>query len=98
MKSDKQVNYEEFIHDRGRGPEIKGTRITVYAILDYLLLAWLDAIEKTADVTKCTPSSIICCWLGTPISSRLSSSLALSRFARRSITSMPIHSKSCANT
>ena len=31
MKSD------EFIHDRGRGPEIKGTRITVFAILDYLL-------------------------------------------------------------
>lgn len=23
------------IHDRGRGPEIKGTRITVYDILDY---------------------------------------------------------------
>jgi uncharacterized protein (DUF433 family) len=48
MKSDKQVNYEEFIHDRGRGPEIKGTRITVYAILDYLLLAWppdLIAVE-----------------------------------------------------
>jgi uncharacterized protein (DUF433 family) len=40
MKSDEQVKYEEFIHDRGRGPEIKGTRITVYAILDYLLLAW----------------------------------------------------------
>lgn len=34
MKSD------EFIHDRGRGPEIEGTRITVFAILDYLLLAW----------------------------------------------------------
>jgi uncharacterized protein (DUF433 family) len=40
MKSDEQVKYEEFIHDRGRGPEIKGTRITVYAILDYLLEAW----------------------------------------------------------
>jgi uncharacterized protein (DUF433 family) len=40
MKSDEQVKYEEFIHDRGRGPEVKGTRITVYAILDYLLLAW----------------------------------------------------------
>jgi uncharacterized protein (DUF433 family) len=40
MKSDEPVKYEEFIHDRGRGPEIKGTRITVYAILDYLLLAW----------------------------------------------------------
>jgi uncharacterized protein (DUF433 family) len=28
------------IHDRGRGPEIKGTRITVYTILDYLIGAW----------------------------------------------------------
>lgn len=26
MKSDEHVKYEEFIHDRGRGPEIKGTR------------------------------------------------------------------------
>lgn len=34
------MKYDEVIHDRGRGPEIKGTRITVYAILDYLLLAW----------------------------------------------------------
>jgi uncharacterized protein (DUF433 family) len=28
------------IHDRGRGPEIRGTRITVYAILDYLIAGW----------------------------------------------------------
>jgi uncharacterized protein (DUF433 family) len=28
------------IHDRGRGPEIKGTRITVYDILEYLIGAW----------------------------------------------------------
>ncbi len=34
------MKYDEIIHDRGRGPEIKGTRITVYSILDYLLLAW----------------------------------------------------------
>lgn len=34
------MKYDEFIHNRGRGPEIKGTRITVYSILDYLLLAW----------------------------------------------------------
>jgi uncharacterized protein (DUF433 family) len=34
------MKYDEFIHDRGRGPEIKGTRITVYSILDYLLAAW----------------------------------------------------------
>jgi uncharacterized protein (DUF433 family) len=31
---------EGIIHDRGRGPEIRGTRITVYTILDYLLHAW----------------------------------------------------------
>ncbi len=28
------------IHDRGRGPEIKGTRITVYDIMDYALACW----------------------------------------------------------
>jgi uncharacterized protein (DUF433 family) len=27
----------ELIHDRGRGPEIVGTRITVYNLLDYFL-------------------------------------------------------------
>jgi uncharacterized protein (DUF433 family) len=31
------------IIDRGRGPEIKGTRITVYAILDYILEGWHSA-------------------------------------------------------
>jgi len=31
---------EAVIHDRGRGPEINGTRITVYAILDYALECW----------------------------------------------------------
>jgi uncharacterized protein (DUF433 family) len=34
------MNHEELIHDRGRGPEIKGTRITVYDILDYALECW----------------------------------------------------------
>ena len=34
------MDTSEFIHDRGRGPEIKGTRITIYSILDYLLEAW----------------------------------------------------------
>jgi len=28
------------IIDRGRGPELKGTRITVYTILEYLIGAW----------------------------------------------------------
>ncbi len=27
----------DLIHDRGRGPEIKGTRITVYNLMSYLL-------------------------------------------------------------
>jgi uncharacterized protein (DUF433 family) len=31
---------EAAIIDRGRGPEIAGTRITVYTILDYLELGW----------------------------------------------------------
>jgi uncharacterized protein (DUF433 family) len=28
------------IIDRGRGPEIKGTRITIYDVLDYVLECW----------------------------------------------------------
>jgi uncharacterized protein (DUF433 family) len=28
------------IYDRGRGPEIKGTRITVYAVMDYYKHGW----------------------------------------------------------
>lgn len=31
---------EPVIHDRGRGPEIRGTRITVYNVLDYLIAGW----------------------------------------------------------
>jgi uncharacterized protein (DUF433 family) len=31
---------EATIINRGRGPEIKGTRITVYTILDYLRMGW----------------------------------------------------------
>ena len=31
------------IIDRGRGPEIKGTRITVYDVLDYVLECWHPA-------------------------------------------------------
>jgi len=34
------MKYDEFIHDRGRGPEIKGSRITVYDVLDYVLECW----------------------------------------------------------
>ena len=28
------------IHDRGRGPEIEGTRITVYDVMDYYVEGW----------------------------------------------------------
>src|SRR5438132_7781294 len=28
------------IHDRGRGPEIEGTRITVYDVMDYYIDGW----------------------------------------------------------
>jgi uncharacterized protein (DUF433 family) len=31
------------IHDRGRGPEIIGTRITVYDIMDYYTKGWHHA-------------------------------------------------------
>ena len=34
---------DETIIDRGRGPEIKGTRITVFDVLDYLLVGWAPA-------------------------------------------------------
>ena len=34
------MSYDDFIHDRGRGPEIKGTRITVFCIIDFLLTGW----------------------------------------------------------
>jgi hypothetical protein len=40
------------IHDRGRGPEIKGTRITVYDVLDYQRLGWrTDAIASHLRLT-----------------------------------------------
>jgi uncharacterized protein (DUF433 family) len=50
------MKYDEFIHDRGRGPEIKGTRITVYAILDFLLAGWNR--ERIADQFKVHPEEV----------------------------------------
>ena len=41
---------DETIIERGRGPEIKGTRITVFDVLDYLLAGW--------------PTARIAAWLG----------------------------------
>jgi uncharacterized protein (DUF433 family) len=35
--------FEPEIHDRGRGPEIKGTRITVYDVMDYYKHGWSHA-------------------------------------------------------
>ena len=32
--------HKPIIHDRGRGPEIEGTRITVYDVMDYYLDGW----------------------------------------------------------
>jgi uncharacterized protein (DUF433 family) len=34
------MSADEIIIDRGRGPEIKGTRITVFDVLDYVLEGW----------------------------------------------------------
>lgn len=44
------------IIERGRGPEIKGTRITVYRILDYLLGAW--PVSSIAQDQKVTPGHV----------------------------------------
>jgi uncharacterized protein (DUF433 family) len=46
----------EFVDDRGRGPEIKGTRITVYAILDFVLAGWHP--ERIADLFKIHPEEV----------------------------------------
>jgi uncharacterized protein (DUF433 family) len=46
MKSSKTETIAQLpaeIIDRGRGPEIKGTRITVYDVLDYVLEGWSPA-------------------------------------------------------
>jgi uncharacterized protein (DUF433 family) len=50
MKSDR------FIHDRGRGPEIKGTRITVYSIVDYMIEGW--PCERIADFLRLHPEEV----------------------------------------
>jgi uncharacterized protein (DUF433 family) len=43
----------DVIIERGRGPEIKGTRITVYSILDYLLEGWhAERIAAWFDVSS----------------------------------------------
>jgi uncharacterized protein (DUF433 family) len=40
MKANDETSMDTEIIDRGCGPEIKDTRITVYTILEYLMHAW----------------------------------------------------------
>jgi uncharacterized protein (DUF433 family) len=54
MKSD------EVIIDRGRGPEIKGTRITVYSILDYIIEGWHP--HRIADFFRITSAEVEAAW------------------------------------
>ena len=42
------------IHDRGRGPEIEGTRTTVYDVMDYYLDGW-PATRIAARLSLGTP-------------------------------------------
>jgi len=45
------------IHDRGRGPEIKGSRITVYNVLDYYLHGYHHSV--IANILRLTPGEIL---------------------------------------
>lgn len=47
---------EALIHDRGRGPEIRDSRITVYDVVDYLLMAWEPA--RIAALFKLTTAQV----------------------------------------
>ena len=44
------------IIDRGRGPEIEGTRITVYDVMDYLLEGW--RYDQIAGLFRLLPDDI----------------------------------------
>jgi uncharacterized protein (DUF433 family) len=50
------MKLDKFIHDRGRGPEIRGTRITVYSILDYMIEGW--HCERIADFFQLHPQEV----------------------------------------
>jgi uncharacterized protein (DUF433 family) len=50
------MKLDDFIHDRGRGPEIKGTRITVYSILDFMIEGW--HCERIADFFQLHPEEV----------------------------------------
>ena len=48
----------ELIHDRGRGPEIKGTRITVYDLLPYFLQEEVTEEEICKRYEPLTPRQV----------------------------------------
>ncbi len=50
------MKLDKFIHNRGRGPEIKGTRITVYSILDFVIEGW--HCERIADFFRLHPQEV----------------------------------------
>jgi uncharacterized protein (DUF433 family) len=54
------MSYQQFIDDRGRGPEIKGTRITVYSILDFVIEGWHP--ERIAEFFRVHPEEVEAAW------------------------------------
>ena len=53
---DQQTHERPRMIDRGRGPEIEGTRITVYSILDYMIEGWHR--ERIADFFSLHPEEV----------------------------------------
>lgn len=49
---------EAKIMDRGRGPELVGTRITVYRIMDYLIVPGEYTPEEIASELQITPAQV----------------------------------------
>ena len=54
------MNTTDLIHDRGRGPEIVGTRITVYDVLEYLASGMTPA-EIVEDFPELSEEDIYAC-------------------------------------
>ncbi|MBV8487447.1 MAG: hypothetical protein JO161_04140, partial [Planctomycetaceae bacterium] len=55
--TDRSGAFPELMHDRGRGPEIKGTRYTVYDLLPYFLDASLTE-QWISNFCKLTPQQV----------------------------------------
>src|SRR6516225_12392404 len=55
--ADRSGAFPELTHDRGRGPEIKGTRYTVYDLLPYFLDASLTE-HWISNFCKLTPEQV----------------------------------------